>query len=43
MDGQTGWLFIAVIVVLMAVFAVSVFLNARKQADPEFFADEDQQ
>ncbi|GKV65817.1 MULTISPECIES: hypothetical protein [unclassified Sporosarcina] len=42
MASQTGWIFIAVVLLLMALFAVSVFVTARKQKDPAFFLDEEE-
>ncbi|WP_256359812.1 hypothetical protein [Sporosarcina sp. PTS2304] len=41
MATQMGWIFLVVVLLLMTLFAVSVFLSARKQRDPEFLMDED--
>ncbi|MDV6376926.1 hypothetical protein ORD22_01435 [Sporosarcina sp. GW1-11] len=41
MESQAGWIFLLVVLLLMAMFAVSVFLSARKQQDPKFFLKDD--
>ncbi|WP_255407104.1 MULTISPECIES: hypothetical protein [unclassified Sporosarcina] len=41
MATQVGWIFLIVILLLMALFAVSVLVSARKQRDPDFFAEDD--
>lgn len=42
MDVQTGWLFLILVVVLMALFAASVFLLYRKQQKGfDDFADDE--
>ncbi|WP_255407458.1 hypothetical protein [Sporosarcina sp. P13] len=41
MESQTGWIFLLVILLLMAMFAVSVKVSARKQRDPKFFLEDD--
>lgn len=39
MATQAGWIFLIVILLLMALFAVSVLVSARKQRDPDFFSE----
>ncbi|WP_255397422.1 MULTISPECIES: hypothetical protein [unclassified Sporosarcina] len=41
MATQAGWIFLIVILLLMALFAVSVLVSARKQRDPDFFSEND--
>ena len=41
MATQAGWIFLIVVLLLMALFAVSVVVNARKQRDPDFFLEDD--
>jgi len=41
MATQTGWIFLIVILLLMALFAVSVIVSARRQRDPDFFTEND--
>ncbi|WP_233192393.1 MULTISPECIES: resistance to Congo red protein [Sporosarcina] len=41
MATQTGWIFLIVILLLMALFAVSVIVSARRQRDPDFFTEDD--
>lgn len=41
MATQTGWIFLIVILLLMALFAVSVLISARKQRDPDFFSEDE--
>lgn len=36
---QAGWIFLIVILLLMALFAISVWVSARKQRDPDFFSE----
>ncbi|EGQ27180.1 hypothetical protein HMPREF9372_0867 [Sporosarcina newyorkensis 2681] len=41
MATQTGWIFLVVVLLLMALFAVTVFVSSRKQQDPDFFSEDD--
>ncbi|WP_255407604.1 hypothetical protein [Sporosarcina sp. P20a] len=41
MATQAGWIFLIVILLLMALFAVSVVVSARKQREPNFFTEDD--
>ncbi|WP_269747679.1 hypothetical protein [Sporosarcina ureae] len=41
MATQAGWIFLIVILLLMALFAVSVLVSARKQRDLDFFSEND--
>ncbi|WP_233190998.1 resistance to Congo red protein [Sporosarcina sp. P19] len=41
MTTQAGWIFLMVILLLIALFAVSVVVSARRQRDPNFFTEND--
>ncbi|WP_313237476.1 hypothetical protein [Sporosarcina ureae] len=41
MATQAGWIFLMVILLLIALFAVSVIVSARRQRDPNFFTEND--
>ncbi|WP_233201620.1 MULTISPECIES: resistance to Congo red protein [Sporosarcina] len=41
MATQAGWIFLMVILLLIALFAVSVVVSARRQRDPNFFTEND--
>ncbi len=41
MATSSGWIFLIVILLLMALFAVSVVVSARKQRDPDFFTEDE--
>ncbi len=41
MATSSGWIFLLVILLLMALFAVSVVVSARKQRDPDFFTEDE--
>ncbi|WP_255363018.1 MULTISPECIES: hypothetical protein [unclassified Sporosarcina] len=42
MAASTGWIFLLVILLLMALFAVTVLISARRQHDPDFSSEDDQ-
>ncbi|WP_255425155.1 hypothetical protein [Sporosarcina obsidiansis] len=41
MATQTGWVFLIVVLSLIALFAISVFVSSRRQQEPDFFSDDD--